>query len=144
MTRPEFSWRWSDCPDGVLRYVLLEHRRSSTDHHLDLMLEVASSDDDEKRDLLCLEFASDTCFESSSLNGSDHGLHRRVYLWFEGRLEHVGGSVRRLASGQYRIREIQQNGQPVLEFIGGVMAGFFSLERMTDGVVCLERTKTKL
>lgn len=106
------------------------------------MIEIAFSEDDEKRDLLDLEFTSGTCFQSDSLNGRDHGLHRRIYLWFEGQLEHVGGSIKRLASGECRIREIQEDGQPIIEFTGGIPAGSFLIQRMTNGIVRLERTKT--
>jgi len=139
LTRPEFSWRWDDCPDGTLRYVLLEHRRSFTDHHLDLMIEIASGEDDEKRDLLDIEFNSGTCFQGDSLNGRDHGLHRRIYLWFEGEIGHVGGSVKQLASGECQIREIREDGQSIIEFTGEVLAGSFAIQRLSDGAVHFER-----
>jgi hypothetical protein len=105
-----------------MRYVVLHHTGYGPDH-FDLMFEPPAGDaSGGNAETLETFRAASWPIPSESLTLERLGRHRRAYLEYEGPVSRGRGSVRRVASGRYRI--VNEGGEMKYVLSGGVEVRF--------------------
>jgi len=116
---------WPGLRGRSLSFVLLRHVDIRSPHY-DLMLELRPGSDAEERTLLGLQTSELPAPDARRIAWRSHGLHRRLYLSYEGAI-HSGGRVECVDAGSYLVRWNQDCF--VLTISGAAISGSFTLLR---------------